>query len=81
MFDFLSALQTLSIERLKFYDFKTFKNEFLVPFCVNDDYKPYQNTLRNINLNVGSASFYDLKHRQMSYPTCKKIVDGIVDNF
>ena len=81
LFDFLSCLQKLNIERLKFKSFKVFKNEFLVPFCPNDDYKPYQNTLRHLNLNIGDPSFYNLRPKQMSYPTSKKIVDNIVDNF
>lgn len=81
MFDFLSSLQTLNMEHFKFYNFKTFKEEFMVPFLINEDYKPYQNTLRNLNLNIGNCIFYNLKPRQLSYTTCKKIIEGVKENF
>lgn len=61
LFDFVSCLQVLNIERLRFKSFKVFKQEFLIPFCTNDDYKPYQNTLRSVNLNIGSPEFYHLR--------------------
>lgn len=81
LFDFLSCLQKLNIERLKFKSFKVFKQEFLIPFCTNDDYKPYQNTLRHLNFNICAPSFYNLKSKQLSYPSCKKMIDNLVENF
>jgi len=69
------------MQRLRFKSFKTFKERFMVPFCTNDEYKPYQNTLRSINMNFCSRDFYTNKPRQLSLTTCKKVIEGMAENF
>jgi hypothetical protein len=60
---------------LKFDSFQTFKKQFLLDFVTNQDYKPYMNTLRKINFNIGSDDFYPGEVMKMSYTTAKNILD------
>ena len=75
IFDFLENIEELNICRLKFQSFKTFKQQFLVDFVCNQDYKPYMNTLKRVNLNLGSEYFYAEGAPKMSYSSAKKVLD------
>ena len=74
IFDFLENLEDLNIECLKFQSFKIFKSQFLVDFVSNQDYKPYMNTLKRINFNIGSKELYE-NDMKMSFKTAKTILD------
>lgn len=82
IFDFLESIEELNICRLKFQSFKTFKQQFLVDFVCNQDYKPYMNTLKRVNLNLDSEFFYAQEGApKMSYSSAKKVLDEFQENF
>ena len=85
IFDFLESLEVLNLERLKFSSFTAFKRNFILELVTDQDYKPYMNTLKKINLNIKSDNFYQEYSAdgkmQMSYSTANKILDNILENF
>jgi hypothetical protein len=73
IFDFVESLEELNLERLKFQSLEVFYNTFLQDFVSNQDYKPYMNTLRKINLNFCSSDFYP--QESMAYSQARGILE------